>query len=210
MKSLIKILIFGLGLVFVSANTAQAALVDRGGGMIYDTDLNITWMANANGNGMMTWHNALIWADNLTYGGYTDWRLPTTLQPDSACQAQGAGGDSYGYNCIGSEMGHLFYTELGGTAASSIFDSTDPDLALFTNIQPYWYWSSTEYALDPSHAWTFGFTNSFQGAANKGFDTMVAWAVRPGDVAAVPIPAAAWLFGSGLLGLLGIARRKKQ
>lgn len=28
-------------------------------------------------------------------------------------------------------------------------------------------------------------------------------------VSAVPIPAAAWLFGSGLLGLVGIARRKK-
>ena len=30
-----------------------------------------------------------------------------------------------------------------------------------------------------------------------------------GTVSAVPIPAAAWLFGSGLLGLVGIARRKK-
>jgi hypothetical protein len=29
------------------------------------------------------------------------------------------------------------------------------------------------------------------------------------NVSAVPIPAAAWLFGSGLLGLVGIARRKK-
>lgn len=29
-------------------------------------------------------------------------------------------------------------------------------------------------------------------------------------VSPVPIPAAAWLFGSGLLGLAGIARRKKQ
>lgn len=27
--------------------------------------------------------------------------------------------------------------------------------------------------------------------------------------AAVPVPAAVWLFGSGLLGLIGIARRKK-
>ena len=29
------------------------------------------------------------------------------------------------------------------------------------------------------------------------------------DVNAVPIPAAVWLFGSGLLGLIGVARRKK-
>jgi len=30
------------------------------------------------------------------------------------------------------------------------------------------------------------------------------------QVAAVPVPAAVWLFGSGLLGLVGIARRKKR
>jgi len=29
------------------------------------------------------------------------------------------------------------------------------------------------------------------------------------EVAAVPVPAAVWLFGSGLLGLIGVARRKK-
>jgi hypothetical protein len=31
-----------------------------------------------------------------------------------------------------------------------------------------------------------------------------------GESAAVPIPAAAWLFGSGLLGLLGISRRRRD
>jgi len=30
-----------------------------------------------------------------------------------------------------------------------------------------------------------------------------------GSVSAVPVPAAAWLFGSGLIGLFGISRRKK-
>lgn len=30
-----------------------------------------------------------------------------------------------------------------------------------------------------------------------------------GTVSAIPVPAAVWLFGSGLLGLVGIARRKK-
>jgi hypothetical protein len=29
-----------------------------------------------------------------------------------------------------------------------------------------------------------------------------------GNISTVPVPAAAWLFGSGLLGLVGIARRK--
>ena len=31
-----------------------------------------------------------------------------------------------------------------------------------------------------------------------------------GVISSVPVPAAAWLFGSGLLGLIGIARRKKS
>jgi len=28
------------------------------------------------------------------------------------------------------------------------------------------------------------------------------------DITAVPVPAAVWLFGSGLIGLVGVARRK--
>lgn len=33
---------------------------------------------------------------------------------------------------------------------------------------------------------------------------------RVGNATIVPVPAAVWLFGSGLLGLVGVARRKKQ
>jgi hypothetical protein len=44
------------------------------------------------------------------------------------------------------------------------------------------------------------------------------WMVNPtsgtvsyvGEVSAVPVPAAVWLFGSGLLGLVGVSRRRKQ
>ncbi|MSR08918.1 MAG: PEP-CTERM sorting domain-containing protein, partial [Gammaproteobacteria bacterium] len=34
-----------------------------------------------------------------------------------------------------------------------------------------------------------------------------AWAVRPGDIAPVPVPGAVWLFG-GALTLLGAVRRR--
>jgi hypothetical protein len=44
-----------------------------------------------------------------------------------------------------------------------------------------------------------------EGAISSDGVGMVA---KLGEVAVVPVPAAVWLFGSGLLGLVGIARRK--
>src|SRR3989304_2100477 len=128
----ILIIIFGI------ATFAGATLIDRGGGLIYDDDLDITWLQDANyaktsgydGDGRMPWKNATTWAETLVYGGFDDWRLPITLQPDPSCGYQ-SGSISYGPSCTGSEMGHMFYDELGGSAWSSILTSVDPDLALF-------------------------------------------------------------------------------
>ena len=44
-------------------------------------------------------------------------------------------------------------------------------------------------------------TDAFDGADSIGIDNFT--------IDSVPLPAAVWLFGSGLLGLIGIARRKK-
>jgi hypothetical protein len=66
--------------------SARATLFDRGGGMIYDDVLNITWLQDANyaltsgypsWNGRMQFDAANAWAAQLVYGGYADWRLPT-------------------------------------------------------------------------------------------------------------------------------------
>ena len=51
----------------------------------------------------------------------------------------------------------------------------------------------------------FNFSNGNQGV-NGESGSNFAWAVRSGDVA-VPVPATLWLFGFGLLGLVGFAKR---
>ncbi len=56
--------------ILALTGAAQAALVDLGGGMIYDTTLNITWLQNWNTNGRMNWTAADNWAKNLVYGGF--------------------------------------------------------------------------------------------------------------------------------------------
>lgn len=77
------------------SGAAQGALHDRGGGLIYDDVLNVTWLQDANygagsiydnstdsTDGRMTWENAVAWADTLSYYDsirnviYNDWRLP--------------------------------------------------------------------------------------------------------------------------------------
>jgi len=46
---------------------------------------------------------------------------------------------------------------------------------------------------------------------NPTYDsTYYAWSVHSGDVGAVPVPAAVWLFGSGLIGLVGFQDAKKH
>jgi hypothetical protein len=178
----------------IAAGSAHAALLGRdlngSAGSFeayYDTGLNITWLATANNTGM-NWTTANTWAANLSFTDgvhiYDNWRLPTVPQPDASCGGQ-SGGASYAYNCTGSEMGHLFYSELGGTAGQSILTSADPDLAKFTNLQDFLYWSATEYAPNTGDAWLFIFNGGFQAETGKD-GGLYALAVSPGDVAAVP------------------------
>ena len=168
------------------ASTAQAALISRlGGQAVYDTDRNITWLANANTNGPMTWNAANTWAARLNIGGYTGWRLPTALNADGS-------GPCYGFNCTGSEFGHLFYDELGGVAGKSITTTHNANFNLFSNIQSSVYWSGTEYTPDPSGMLTFATYGGLPGYSNK-VNFWYGWAVRSGDVATVPEPDIAWM-----------------
>lgn len=182
------------------AGAAQAALVDRGGDMVFDTDRNITWLADANyakttgfdADGRMTWDVAKAWASSLTVGGATGWRLPTTIQPDYSCEVTINGNVSVGTGCVGGEMGHLFYDEFGALANKPYYLGTNTtNIALFSNIQGLsvdpGYWTNTPLIPSAENGMEFLFGWGVQGYQH-GSHSRNAFAVHDGDVGCSPFP----------------------
>lgn len=222
------------------SGAAQAALHDRGGGLIYDDALNVTWLQDASyartsgydADGKMSWVSAVDWAENLSYFDsvrgvtYSDWRLPKTFDLGVPGCDYGYSGTDCGYNLsvASSELAHLYYVDFGNRAFVDsrglqqpgyglIDDPSNPnDESLFRNIQSYSYWSGTSYTGTGSavqtHAWHFATNVGSQNYISKGTQYH-AWAVRDGDVAAVPEPETYALLLAGL-GLIGFAVRRRM
>lgn len=235
MNTAIHIAALGVAATLAMTSAAQAALVDRGGGLIYDTDLDVTWLKDANyaktsgydADGLMTWSDAVTWAANLSYYDsvrdvtYDDWRLPTTTDTGTPGCNWAYSGTDCGYNVDpASEMAHLYFVELGnlsyytttGAIGGAYAGGANPSSTLdnvgpFINFQSYNYWSGTEYAQDPTYAWVFYTGYGYQYGLGKTYSFYVL-AVRPGDVAAVPEAQTYALMLAGL-GLVGWRARRR-
>lgn len=190
--------------------SANAALHSRAGGQAYYDDvLDITWVADANladttsfdvlainANGTMYWDQANEWISAMNaaaYLGKSDWRLPTVTDTGSSgCNAAFTGTDcGYNVDLATGEMAHMFYSTLGNTAyfntsggvtgcpgsPSYCLTNTGP----FSNLQPYNYWSGTQYAPTASLAWNLNFRTGNQLNSPKS-DVFYAWPVRAGDI----------------------------
>ncbi len=238
-----KLLILTLLACLSLSGAAQAALNDRGGGLIYDDVLNVTWLQDANyaktsgydSDGLMNWAAANTWADGLVYHDsvrnvdYSDWRLPTMIDTGAPGCNETYSGTDCGHNVqtvsggtVYSEMAHMYHNNLGlkGEYSPSgvpqadwgIFgngtDGGQNDVGLIDNLQSFMYWSGLEYAPNTTAAWNFYMHNGRQHVSNKGLN-YYAWAVRPGDVAAVP-EADAWAMLLAGLGLVGVAARRRR
>jgi len=231
-----------MGLLLVgSSGTAQALLTTIGTATYNGSDYNLIWEDDNNGNSLVwldytnnanTWQNQVNWAAGLDSAltinldsGYSvtwdgpSWRLPSTV--DGIYQyGNGYDGTTIaGYNITTSEMGYLYYTELGNQGDRNTNGSYNtvpaaPDYYLqntgdFDNLIASWYWSGTEYAGYPIYAWFF---DTYVGHQDIGWKDRLnhdGLAVRSGQVSAVPVPGALWLLGSGFLGLIGIRRSRR-
>src|ERR1039458_4087826 len=101
------------------APLAGAALVPAADGQtVYDPNLNVTWLgdanlaglqtfgvSNINKDGSMDYATALRWVDAMNSAGYlghNSWQLPTAPVTDKSCARTGRNGESFGFNCSGS------------------------------------------------------------------------------------------------------------
>ncbi len=212
-----KLIAYGSGLFLLAfLGMAQADLVTIGtatyGGsdykLIWDDDNNgnsVIWLDYTRGGAASTWQSQMNWASGLDssitsynfYPGFSvtwngSWRLPSA-----------GTNPQVGYNQTTSEMGHLYYDELGNSAHGPLSNTGD-----FDNLNASWYWSGTELESNSKYIWGFYMGTGQQGTLNR-YNGYYGLAIRIGQVSSVPIPGAVWLLGSGLMGMVALGRRKK-
>lgn len=145
--------------------------------------------------GQANWFGAkafINYLNSINYAGSNQWALPTA---------------SVNINPAVGQFGELYYNELGGSAGSSI-----PDTSNFSNEQSSVYWLSNELMLSAlggyDSAYAYSTSDGSKGYNEKRSGRYI-WAITPGNLTAVPLPGAFWLFSGGLLGLFGLKRQRR-
>lgn len=188
--------IISLVAVLAFATLANAnSLVNNGGGLFYDPDLDITWYDAP--SDIRSWKDTLTFVAGLTIGGTSagSWRLPTT--------PIGTIVNTYTHQ---GEMAHLYYDELNNSAGGPLANRGE-----FANLLPennYTdYWSGTLINSNLVYVFNFLIGVTETGGTEAGLARCLA--VHEGNVSntAVPEPATMLLVGFGLVGLAGFRRK---
>lgn len=180
-------------------------LEERYGGLAYfDPQVNVTFVANTNSQGQLSYQSAMDWAAGLDIGGITGWTLPYfTPGPTAGCDEA----------CLIAQGLFAYLYHIRGITASA----PGP----FTNLGGI-YWASNnnfEYSIgayvNAQYNFDTGFGNVFFGSPTNLAN---AWAYKAGDplnglnveLSAVPLPAAIWMFGPIALGFGALRKRRNR
>lgn len=215
---------YAIALLVMLTLPANATLESRLGGVaVYDTDINVTWLADANlaasrtfgvqeVGGIMDQGTAREWIAAMNaadYLGVSDWRGPGALPAVARCVPDAFWGEV----CIAAEMQHMYYDNLGGTGTHL---NLETGIGLIgdskTGTQGPFYNIASSYLIEvPAQgdsgiaviSLAFGgFTEPEDGNVRSHL-----WALTSGDpFGAVSEPSLLALIVAGLLGC--VSRRK--
>jgi hypothetical protein len=231
----IKILLACLLLSSLTSITAQALMLDRGMGLMYDNVLNVTWPHGSchiktigySGTGLMDWVSEDTWVTNLNFEGLTGWRLPTYTSingsgfnyntssngiTDISSNISSAKNDSVNSHNVNMTANDYYsassmtQSDFGFFSNSTYGNQNNTDLA--ANLQSHAYGLYPEpgtYSRFPADVWALILGDGNLALDPKHYHKAV-WPPRPLDFVAVSELSSFWLLSIGLMCFLALRR----
>jgi hypothetical protein len=124
---------------------------DNGNYTVSDNRTGLMWLKDASVGVPISWDAAVQYCADLTFGGYTDWRLPNANELESLVD----------------------YSRGGSTTVL-------PEGHPFVDAARYGYWSSTTLNSDTNKAFSVSFTRGSVDDSSKN-SQLIVWPVRGGN-----------------------------
>ncbi|CAG0957731.1 hypothetical protein GEOBC_00551 [Geobacteraceae bacterium] len=166
---------------------------------VYDTARNVTWLADPTASGRVTFADGQAFAENLTIGGFTGWRMAdgrgeiSNLYFDWMAAGYAQRGDEFPYNREGIDAG------------------LDSRLFKVKPFGPSFWTFETQQVGDQVWHYDIVFFYEFIDSGTSSYCCHLGWAVHDGDIGIavqVPEPATYVLTLVGLLAVVGWRSRR--